>query len=262
MKTCTKCGEEKPLGEFYKGENQCKVCKAEYNFKYYRANREKAAARKRECSEANAARVGPLRRGRNMMVKTCRKCGVEKWIDEFGEGTHRCKKCMNEYGRKNYRANRKKIQEYSLGYSEANSEKLSEYNNKYYKANKKKIAQKKRDWHNANREKVACHQVANGYNTLAVHKLDTCMVCGYKHGEIYRTGRPGVVIKHHWSYAIENANDVFPLCQMHHSRVHTAIREEPDLEENKMLQYGAIIKMKSDYKKINTNDCTGLKETT
>ena len=34
-KTCSKCGEVKPIGEYHKGRNQCKACRAEYNKQYY-----------------------------------------------------------------------------------------------------------------------------------------------------------------------------------------------------------------------------------
>jgi len=34
-KTCSKCGEVKPIGEYYEGKNQCKACRAEYSKQYY-----------------------------------------------------------------------------------------------------------------------------------------------------------------------------------------------------------------------------------
>jgi len=39
-KTCIKCGEVKPIGEYHKGKNQCKACKAEYDKQYRQDNKE------------------------------------------------------------------------------------------------------------------------------------------------------------------------------------------------------------------------------
>jgi len=48
MKTCTKCGEEKPLSEFSRNRNRlrgdCKECRAAYHRKYAKENREKKRA--------------------------------------------------------------------------------------------------------------------------------------------------------------------------------------------------------------------------
>jgi len=39
-KTCSKCGEVKPIGECRKGRNQCKACIAEYNKQWRQDNKE------------------------------------------------------------------------------------------------------------------------------------------------------------------------------------------------------------------------------
>ena len=39
-KTCITCGEVKPIGEYYKGKNQCKACKAEYMKQWRQDNKE------------------------------------------------------------------------------------------------------------------------------------------------------------------------------------------------------------------------------
>jgi transposase-like protein len=51
MKTCTRCGIEKPIEEFYKNKNykdgnsyECKSCNSERSKKYYLENTEKARA--------------------------------------------------------------------------------------------------------------------------------------------------------------------------------------------------------------------------
>jgi len=40
MKTCTKCGEVKPLEEFT-SDSDCKICRSKYQKKYYSENHEK-----------------------------------------------------------------------------------------------------------------------------------------------------------------------------------------------------------------------------
>lgn len=55
VKTCIKCGEEKPYSEFYKQKggkdghrNDCKKCVIEHNKKYVEENREKTLAYQRQ----------------------------------------------------------------------------------------------------------------------------------------------------------------------------------------------------------------------
>jgi hypothetical protein len=60
VKRCTKCGEVKPLSEFYKNKRQssglnpsCKACKGKYYKGYLSSNREKVNARNKAYREAN-----------------------------------------------------------------------------------------------------------------------------------------------------------------------------------------------------------------
>jgi len=60
VKTCTKCGETKPLAEFSRQRRakdglqfQCKACRAVYNKAYREANAEETAARMRAWCQAN-----------------------------------------------------------------------------------------------------------------------------------------------------------------------------------------------------------------
>lgn len=57
-KTCSKCGETKPLSEYYKGgkgsryadgyRSQCKQCQSEYQTKWFKKNKDYADKRARE----------------------------------------------------------------------------------------------------------------------------------------------------------------------------------------------------------------------
>lgn len=62
MKTCSKCGVEKPLAEFCeKGKGKlrgdCKACQKAYRAAYYQANREKARAQSAAWRRDNLERV-------------------------------------------------------------------------------------------------------------------------------------------------------------------------------------------------------------
>jgi hypothetical protein len=93
MKTCSKCGETKPEGEFRKGRRQCKECFNEYQHKYYADNCDKAKERHRKWNAANPEKV-------------------------------------NEWHRKYYAANLEKVMEYNRKWRDANPDKMMEYNRK------------------------------------------------------------------------------------------------------------------------------------
>ena len=89
-KTCSKCGETKPLNQFHYSPRyalgvtrQCKACRNEYIRLHHQA---KKTAPKIECTS-----------------KTCLRCGEEKTIDSFARDqrskdrhTARCLKCRRE----------------------------------------------------------------------------------------------------------------------------------------------------------------------
>ena len=52
-KTCIKCEKIKPVGEFSKGRNQCKVCRSAYDKAYRQANSDKLLAYQKVYREAN-----------------------------------------------------------------------------------------------------------------------------------------------------------------------------------------------------------------
>jgi len=48
VKTCSKCGETKPIDEFCKGKNICKICRSQYAKEYQLKNKDKINKRERE----------------------------------------------------------------------------------------------------------------------------------------------------------------------------------------------------------------------
>ena len=99
-------------------EEEQKRRKAEWQRKYYEANKEKIVEHQRKWREAN-------------------------------------KEKKAEYQRKYYEANKEKCAERKRKYYEANKEKIVEHQRKYYEANKEKCAERKRKWREANPEKKA-----------------------------------------------------------------------------------------------------------
>ncbi len=110
-KRCTKCGEEKELGEFHKNKKTkdglngwCKDCKAKHERKAREAMKERFAKRQ------------PLtEKQMSMMKKTCPRCKEAKTFISFGaDNSHKdglvcwCRDCVNEYARYEYHANREK----------------------------------------------------------------------------------------------------------------------------------------------------------
>ena len=69
MKTCTKCGETKPLGGFHRNRSSadgrvswCRECVAESKRRWYEENRDKVLERKRRYHEENRDKVRQRRR--------------------------------------------------------------------------------------------------------------------------------------------------------------------------------------------------------
>ena len=96
MKTCKKCGVEKPLDCFTKDKNQkdglmrwCKPCRAEHKKASYERNREKNLAKQKAYREANKEKVSEGKKRSRL-----------KKIDEY-----------NQKARDRYYANREKILE-------------------------------------------------------------------------------------------------------------------------------------------------------
>ena len=109
-KVCTKCGEEKPLTEFYRDRQKsdglsssCKICAQAKKKEYYEANQEKVKASVAAYREANQEKV----------------------------------KAKNAAYRE---ANKEKVKAQKAAFHEANPEKVKAHSDAYYKANKEKIA--------------------------------------------------------------------------------------------------------------------------
>ena len=104
-----------------------------------------------------------------METKVCKKCGIEKSVDEFYTNRSHCKKCekerhrkyraenrdkLNERHRKYVAENRDKVNELVRKWQAENRDKLKEYQRKYYAENSDKLNERHRKWQAENRDKV------------------------------------------------------------------------------------------------------------
>lgn len=116
-KCCTKCGDPKPLTDYYGGKQPCKECRKKKQREWYAANKEYAAEYYKQYHEAH-------------------------------KEEHR------EYKRKYYQANAEDIKAKSAKWAAENSERHKENGRRYQAKNRKKEAKRKRAWKDANRQKA------------------------------------------------------------------------------------------------------------
>ena len=88
-----------------------------------------------------------------MKTKICTKCGIEKELSEYCNRYNQCKKCMREYHRKYYQANKKRCVERDKKYRQANREKVLKRHKKYYQANKEMFNEHNKKYNHENKEK-------------------------------------------------------------------------------------------------------------
>jgi hypothetical protein len=117
-RVCTKCGEEKLLGEFYKQKggtygrtSQCNLCSMKRQKQYEAANKEKRKEINKRYREANREKLNERKKQYNQENKEKRK----------------------QY----YEANKQKIAEQTKQYYEANKEKLVEWKNEWTRNRRK-----------------------------------------------------------------------------------------------------------------------------
>lgn len=120
MKTCTKCGETKPLDDFNRNRSTadgrqawCRECMAEDKRRYRDANRDKELERQRRWRDAN--RDKDLERKR-------------RWHEENRDK-------LLERNRRYYEENHDKVLESNRRWREENRDKLMECQRRYYEEN-------------------------------------------------------------------------------------------------------------------------------
>lgn len=158
MKTCGKCGESKPLSEYYKNRKRsdgvqtyCKTCSAVID-----AARKPKAAPRAESIVAKAKRGAAERRAihelekqdlREMPVKICRRCEQAKPRSDYTVDTRYDDGCYPYCAacRKEWRQGRRERQrELELNWREKNGDRARELGRNHYARHKETIAPKRR----------------------------------------------------------------------------------------------------------------------
>ena len=120
-KTCTKCGETKPLDDFYRDKTgaggrrpDCKECVREYSRRYHEENRDKVLESRRRYYEENRDKKLESRR---------------RYYEENRDK-------VLESRRRYYEENRDKELDYQCRYREGNRDKMLDYKRRYYEENR------------------------------------------------------------------------------------------------------------------------------
>lgn len=118
MKTCRKCGGEKPLTEFYARQSACKVCVIARTKSYQKQNASKVNAKNKRWREANKERARSLQ-------AEWRKRNLEK-----------VRKIAREWAREKRRADPEGEKSYRHCWLEKNRERTRECYREYYSRNR------------------------------------------------------------------------------------------------------------------------------
>lgn len=148
LKTCRKCGIEKPLNCF----SERKGTKSGYR------------ATCKECTRKQRSAY----RGKNTTTKICRVCGIEKSLDEFYKNQRcrdgymsLCKECNKNLCSKYYQNSKDKILLKRHIEREANKEKFLKREHESHRANKEKRAQYCREYRLTENGKIHHRQEAH-----------------------------------------------------------------------------------------------------
>lgn len=116
MKTCLKCGQEKPISEYHakrgKPQPQCKTCRSDYMAKHYKENRPRERAKRKSWYEANREYVcEKMRTDRLLHLEEYRlRSRLRRKGMTFEEYTYKvtsqknaCEICHSSFGREAYK---------------------------------------------------------------------------------------------------------------------------------------------------------------
>lgn len=170
MKTCTKCGESKPIDEFYADKRatdgkrpHCKSCVRQKNSEWYAKNTEKAAAYREANRERDAARR-KLYHSLNQKVISEKKAAYRK-------------------------NNKAAISEYMRAYREENAEALKKWGRAYREKNYEKLRSDLARYRLENISRLRAYSVAYGrkrYKERRVEILEKCKAYQKSTPHLYR----------------------------------------------------------------------------
>jgi hypothetical protein len=171
-KVCGICKVKKSIEEFDRDSRskdglyyKCKKCKREYRLKSYHAKNPNSEYQK-EYNEKPG-------------FKICRKCGVEKSIEEFWKRSRNrdglncwCKGCDRESSKKYKDEHKEEISVYNKLYIENNREKISKIKKDYNKKNEEELKIKRKIYEEENKEKISNRQKIYNKEYQKTHMKD------------------------------------------------------------------------------------------
>lgn len=150
VKTCTKCGECKPIGGFGKGKAQCNACRVN-------ANREMRL--RNDSVRANAERKSEIAAARQHGSKPCKECCITKPLTEFRKksGEHSydacCKECRREIQRNHYADNKAAYANAGKQYRHRHSEVIRARKAEYVSKNRQATTNRQAAWARERRQR-------------------------------------------------------------------------------------------------------------
>jgi len=131
FKTCSKCGETKPIYKFPKDKRNtdgrlgiCKKCRSQESLKYYYQDRERILIRIKEYQKNN-------KEDRSKYFQDYRKKNKKHLKKLAGEWYKKNKKAIKKRNLKYYEENREACQAIRELWREKNKEKIKKYNREY-----------------------------------------------------------------------------------------------------------------------------------
>ena len=194
-KTCSKCGEDKPLSEYSRRKgsrdgvrNDCKACQYERTQAWREANRAKINAKAQVWREAHRAEA----------VAYAREHRVEN--REKIAATLKARRQANiEMFRSRERA-------YYRADKEKHAARWKEYGRKYNEANRERIAARKREYNEANRERIAAHKREK--SEAMKHPRVYCIIFANGCYYIGKSNRPDLRFSQHKSKSARGCHTV------------------------------------------------------
>lgn len=146
-KVCKKCGIEKPIDDFNKTQNQCKVCEKEYKREYYQKNKEKVQKKVSEYRENNREKVLETnRKYKENHRQLLRDKAKKYYYDNREEILENHKDYMIDYSKKYYEDNKEELKIKKRQYQKENAGKIKEYRKIYEEKNRNKIQKTHREY--------------------------------------------------------------------------------------------------------------------
>lgn len=235
QKTCSKCQQPQPLGNFVKDKNrpdglypQCKACQAEYRRKNhdtlvaraqqrYQDNGDVIRARNNAYYAANAAEIQQRRHEKRIP----RQQPLLKWGNLKADYNFRYNRANREQitqQKREYRSrNRERIREQWRAYRAANLDKKKSYHRQWQRANPDKIAiytHRRRAW----KRGAAGDFTAQEWMNLKAAYGFRCLRCGLHEPDVTLTADHVIPLSQGGSNDIGN---IQPLCKTCNTQKHT-----------------------------------------